>query len=223
MAQYNQAQHEAGTGPRVIALRRQYPAMTLSQIGIQVGITRERVRQMLKRHGLPTKSTISRVFPIFVCRTCGFETTVRHTLTRDGVCRECLQRRRVTTLSCAWDGKPFQRRTDRIRARAKNPAYTSDRFFCSREHQGQYIGRHFGFAARPENTGRSYKFKVGDSVIVKVGFMKTRAHSGHHGQIAALRREHSRAYSVLCGCGVTRLWQASLLCRVSEPAERCCD
>ena len=41
----------------IISLRQENPDFTLLQIGERVGVTRERVRQILKKHGLQTQST----------------------------------------------------------------------------------------------------------------------------------------------------------------------
>ena len=59
----------------VIQLRKENPDMTLKAIGEKVGITGERVRQLLKREGLPTVSTnghtTSYKVPRGKCKTCG--------------------------------------------------------------------------------------------------------------------------------------------------------
>lgn len=44
----------------VAALRHANPKMLLREIGEQVGLTRERVRQILKREGLPTRGAAQR-------------------------------------------------------------------------------------------------------------------------------------------------------------------
>ena len=41
---------------RVFALREEHPDWTLDAIGQEVGVTRERVRQILKKRGMPTKA-----------------------------------------------------------------------------------------------------------------------------------------------------------------------
>ena len=63
-------------GPRVgaamvvIRLRKGNPCMTLKQIGDRVGVTRERVRQVLSRAGLPTRALVSPKLR-YECPGCG--------------------------------------------------------------------------------------------------------------------------------------------------------
>ena len=41
---------------KIARLRMTHPGWTLARIGEEVGVTKERVRQLLKKQGLPTKS-----------------------------------------------------------------------------------------------------------------------------------------------------------------------
>ena len=43
---------------RVVTLRTTYPDWTLQKIGDNVGLTKERVRQLLVQEGLPTKRVL---------------------------------------------------------------------------------------------------------------------------------------------------------------------
>ena len=45
---------------KVIALRKEHPEWMLRQVGDGVGVTRERVRQILKEEGIPKKKIYSK-------------------------------------------------------------------------------------------------------------------------------------------------------------------
>ena len=47
---------------KVAHLRKTHPDWTLAKIAREVGVSKERVRQLLKMQGLPTVATATRVF-----------------------------------------------------------------------------------------------------------------------------------------------------------------
>ena len=104
-------------GPKVnpiIALRQANPDMVLREIGEIVGLTRERVRQILKREGLPT----STYRPVLFC-FCGKETLLTQSRYRSKYCSDACQAEAaakrheatLSTLTCETCGGTFQRNT----------------------------------------------------------------------------------------------------------------
>ncbi len=126
-------------------LRRDNPAMTLDAIGKQVGVSRERIRQLLKKAGLETHSTGNHRR---AWRPCAMECG-RLTL-RTYCSRKCsaaaYHLRMSTVLTCTQCGKEFLRQNALIRTRAKNylGKYTTTNVFCNKVCQGRYVGAHFG-------------------------------------------------------------------------------
>ena len=59
-----------GTRADVVRLRKTYPDYTLQRIGETVGVSRERVRQILKAEGLSTKAFRVSKYPPKVCKYC---------------------------------------------------------------------------------------------------------------------------------------------------------
>jgi len=60
-----------GSRTKVVELRTHHPHMTLIEIGEEVGVTRERVRQILVSENLETRSTARIPIPMPPCRRCG--------------------------------------------------------------------------------------------------------------------------------------------------------
>ncbi len=115
----------------LILVRKRRPEMTLQQLGHLFGLTRERVRQLLKREGQTTKhkgwgsSTGS-------CSKCGKKI---HLPRKSRLCAGCLYTKVV--LTCAGCSKPFERLKGQVnsnRSRAK-----SDLVFCDRLCRAYYF------------------------------------------------------------------------------------
>ena len=79
---------------KICLLRIEHPDMTLEAIGKKVGVTRERVRQLLKREGLPTVSTnghtTSYRVPRGKCVTCGDQIGLDKHISSRYCSRECI-------------------------------------------------------------------------------------------------------------------------------------
>ena len=119
---------------RVIELRKENPDMTLKAIGEKVGVTRERVRQILKREGLPTVSTnghtTSYRVPRGKCVTCGNEIGLDRHISAKYCSRECTQTKRqaISFITCYRCGKVKSRPKNEAKQRAKKNKPT----YCSR-------------------------------------------------------------------------------------------
>lgn len=120
-----------GVYESVLEMRTKNPCATLQTIGDKVGVSRERVRQILKRDGLKTKATSKR--KVYLCLNCGKEL--------DG------QRKKFCSRTCQYEyGHPLVECVEchklfRVRI-AQLLRY--ERSFCSRECHGRWMGKKFG-------------------------------------------------------------------------------
>lgn len=117
------------------------PTQTLASIAKQVGVTRERVRQIIQREHL----TRSRPPPVDhgACVDCGKRfprphkknTRKKNTRKKD-TCNPCSVKRNTLTLICSVCDKPFTRRREHNRSKS--------RVFCSKVCQGAWLGTTHG-------------------------------------------------------------------------------
>ena len=146
------------TTSQAIALRQAHPTWKLREIGDQIGVSRERVHQVLKRAGLETWHTPTLV--IVPCDGCGlFITKARHD--RFGFCKACLALSKWVTVLCAQcnntRGIYRQERDSQVRSREhfiQHNGKPQERMFCSRYCRSSWAGIHYGFIAHPENIQR---------------------------------------------------------------------
>ncbi len=130
----------------VIAIRVKNPCATLENIATPLGITRERVRQILKGHGLPTTHWKPKK-PEYVCFNCG---TITHR--KSSLCSpKCRHEYCNPLVECYNCGNLFRKRQSYLKRQAIDPRYTKKRDFCSLKCNGIIIGIEYGFVAHPEN------------------------------------------------------------------------
>ncbi|MBI4288042.1 MAG: hypothetical protein HY671_06410 [Chloroflexi bacterium] len=133
---------------RVAELRLQSPDMPGAEIARQLGISRERVRQILAKRRLPTRVKWA---PKNRCSRCNARLRDR---TKTGLCLRCLKERRHmeghTKLVCEVCGVSFERRASRVRAQAKR-GYVHT--FCGKVCQGRWLGAQRG-SYHPITAGR---------------------------------------------------------------------
>lgn len=125
----------------VLETRSRSPEMPMSQIAKAVGISRERVRQILKQQGLPTRALPTKALPQF-CSDCGAPISKTN---RSGLCAKCFKNYRFgqsrVTLVCEVCGSTFERTRTHYRMAMKR-GYRHQ--FCSHVCQGRWLGRHYG-------------------------------------------------------------------------------
>ena len=107
--------HWAQRTKDIIALRQANELLTLKEIGDRVGVTHERVRQILKRAGLPTRAT--HIYK-YLCTGCH---KVMKNTSNNGLCRPCLmatsRQGMPATLPCNTCGKSVVITLERWRRR----------------------------------------------------------------------------------------------------------
>ena len=106
-----------------IALRRQYPCLTLQRIADELGYSREYVRQILAKAGMPTRHYDGRHCP--VCDK------ALHRLQQETCSRACYHRYHWVLVACDYCGMLFERRLSQIIAHGKNRKY-KDGMYCGR-------------------------------------------------------------------------------------------
>lgn len=144
--------------------------LTLQAIGDRVGVTRERIRQILEEHygtteisGFITRERLARLI--------GCSSSYLVSLEKRGVLNPIYRgsaylydreesekaalavaqmRQRRVTLVCDECGRAFERERSQVTFKTKKGQKL---WFCSRYCLGGYVGEHYGFAAHPENAG----------------------------------------------------------------------
>ena len=128
----------------VIQKRIANPYATTPQIASEVGVTKERVRQILVSENLPTRYRK----PSYVCNNCGNKFPFNSRKSRLFCSSECRKEYYQATLRCDACGKLFTLGYSVLKTRVKS---ASQHFYCSLACKGAVIGRDYGFRAHPEN------------------------------------------------------------------------
>ena len=125
----------------VLALRRQQPQLNATKIASQLGVSRERVRQILKKAGLPTSFSSGPRH----CSSCGKR--LFYNVRKFGMCQSCLTASRhnqvYKTFVCELCGQPFERRMSEVRTAQKHGRRTR---WCSKRCQVKSMGKAMGRA-----------------------------------------------------------------------------
>ena len=133
----------------VIAIRKVNPCATLQAISAKVGVSKQRVSQILKKEGLPTvhwKQTYN-------CNQCGNIIPSDHKYFCNHACEKAYNTiNNYVTLKCEECGHSVKRRIYQERRNLKN--YPEKKVLCA-HCSGKLLGRDFGFGVYPEH--RKYK------------------------------------------------------------------
>lgn len=191
---------------RVIQLKHETPTRTLQSIGDEVGVTRERVRQILKAEGLnntypPREYQSKRANLHNDCKTCGIELDIKAYHSRRVA--ECIPCRQITKdkalythITCPHCNFEFkiskaylatrQRLADRYHA-TYGKGNTSDRPFCSRKCSALYhkAGISYGFGASEHASNiKTQRPKLSEAHTQRI--LKARANGMIYKEIARL-------------------------------------
>jgi hypothetical protein len=127
-------------------MRNSIPCATLQEIGNKVGVSRERVRQILSRDSLSTKHYSM----TYHCNMCGEQIRKDN---KSGYCKVCKVKAHLVPLICDQCGTLFYRPQSDVITAAKRTNGKDSLTFCTKSCQGIYTANHYGFVAHPENSG----------------------------------------------------------------------
>ncbi len=137
---------------KVVELRVNNPCWSATHIAGVVGLSRERIRQILRGNGLPTaavgygKKTIVEM----ECNYC-HKKFQGHSYAL--FCsRECRYDYHRVNLVCEVCGVVFSRRYASIRSRYCEGRDTTDHIFCSKRCQGKWLATTYGFGVYPAHS-----------------------------------------------------------------------
>jgi len=142
---------ESDTRQRVKELRMSNRFISMSAIARLIGISRQRVFQILQEEGLPTKHLVKPVNKDqYSCPVCGKISTNKF------CSNECKKQWHQIPVVCSRCGKLFFRDVHQFLANYRDH---SDIVFCSRNCQSRWIGAHYGFKSHPNHSGPGVKRK----------------------------------------------------------------
>lgn len=140
----------------VAATRDKHPCYTEQKIGDMFGgITRERVRQILKKEGRRTSSTLRDYTALkYACPRCGEK---KHPGSLN--CRKCYHELHTVTLTCTWCGKLYEVCQSQIIHKIN--VHNQDIFFCCKKCHGSWFAKNYGFQRQfsPEEAAQRVKEK----------------------------------------------------------------
>lgn len=146
----NVKDREMGARSKVVEMRKSNPCASLGQIGRKLGITRERVRQILTSEKLPTRHITLH----YVCNQCGKVMTKGQKI----FCSiECFRAFHHITLICDECGKPFSRLMSDAVNQFKQGNKENKKLFCSKKCQGLWLAHNYGFGMFPQHGVRLSK------------------------------------------------------------------
>lgn len=122
------------TRDRVIALRTHDQTLRATHIAKMVGVSRERVRQILSGEGLSTKVPFT---SFAFCEDCN-----KRLSTKSRFCKVCFMKSRRMELVCMSCGTAYQIRKKEVETRRAR-GYKLN--FCSRRCLGAHAGHTYGF------------------------------------------------------------------------------
>jgi DNA-binding phage protein len=128
------------TRQKVRELRSTNLCMNMSEIASKVGISRQRVYQILREEGLPTKHYLK--MTQYACAVCG-------TISAHKFCSEkCKQQWQQIPVICTRCGKLFTRNRHQF---LTNYPHFNNALFCSRDCSSKWWAEHYGFKAYPDH------------------------------------------------------------------------
>ena len=133
---------------KVTEARNSNPCATLQEIADRHGVSKERIRQVLKKARLPT----GRIYQTYECLNCGKDMGPRPY--RKFCAFECYHAYSYIKIACAVCGVLKEYNAKQVVWRRAHGKKRTGVFFCSKRCCGFYLGTNFGFGAHPENRSR---------------------------------------------------------------------
>ena len=142
--------YKSATRQKVKDLRSLDLSLTMSQIGKRIGISRQRVYQILLEEGLPTKHLITkRPGKCYACPVCG---TISKS---EFCCDDCKNKWSLIPIICSGCGKLFFRTS---RVLIANYRHRQGFLFCSKRCTGNWLRDQYGFERYPKHKGQKRKY-----------------------------------------------------------------
>lgn len=137
-----------GARSLVISERLASPCATLETIGKKTGVTRQRVDQILKDEGLPTRHQRQ----TWLCNYC------RKVMSRNRLfcSTECFHEYHYVWLACEECGCLFSRKLSQVRHTLTNPHGSGDKalFFCTKRCKSRHAGKYYGIGSGYQKSRR---------------------------------------------------------------------
>ena len=130
-----------------IQARLNNPCATLEELGKKLGVSRERVRQVLKESKVVNVKAYHEKKLVY-CLNCGTETDNQQFCSRD-----CWKKYKTIEVACSQCHGLFTIGQADLIARTKR--HSISQIFCSYKCNGQWAGTNYGFAAHPENVTKN--------------------------------------------------------------------
>ena len=127
--------HVIGVEPKVLEILGENPTLPYSIIADEVGVTRERVRQIAQRNGYPPRKGISKPK---TCPICGREFYTTSNIYCSRGCYGKGGQKRIL-LNCHQCGKPMERTPGSMRNK-------SGKYFCNRACFGRWVAKNNSIA-----------------------------------------------------------------------------
>lgn len=144
MTKTNASLPESDVRTRIRELRNSNLFMTMSDIGHKVNVSRQRVFQILKQEGLPTRHRIRKY--LYECPVCGMISAFKF------CSKECKNKWRQIPIICTQCGKLFYRNWHQFFI---NYPHHHDGLFCSKKCTGKWFAEHYGFQRYPNHSATS--------------------------------------------------------------------
>ena len=128
------------------SLRCEHADWTLERIGVEMHLTKERVRQLLNAAGART----CRERPVGLCKHCGGALPMG----RRAYCSsQCYFDATHSTVYCDWCGGAITRLASLNKSYPHLRNHQRRKHFCDRTCRGRWLGHSHGFGTHPEQTG----------------------------------------------------------------------
>ena len=121
-----------GVRDKVISLRTNHPDMTLESIGIELGVSKQRVSQILMSEKLETRSTYRITLPMSACKRCGTPVPYRKRIYCSPICQRPTGR---TIITCNYCGKEVSMMTSVYKTRMISTKYIHCSRICRDNHR----------------------------------------------------------------------------------------
>ena len=115
---------------KIVAMRKSNPCMTLQEVGTHLGLTRERIRQILQSEGQPTRRYVAG--RTWVCQKCGVTYHLSRHHTHHLYCPACKEIGAKIPVACDQCGKIKFMYAIQVLRKQATTGTANEHFFCDR-------------------------------------------------------------------------------------------